>query len=1034
MSLDLTLQNSVDPGSNSKNIIVPKECFRCHHKIVHDPHKAKSTLKALGKYYHETCFTCHDCAVPLKPKFFPYQENSSDEPILLCQYHYFKRHALLCKVCDKPLRGLYYTAFGGRYDEEHFSCVICHAPCGVKKCFIFEDNLYCKYHFLKYFSKRCKGCDYPISDKYIEFPKGDEVHCWHPECYGIHKYWHVNLSPEKLALPRFTQSKYDPKLPYTDINPTSAELDKQMQAFAAILTKTWVVLYRFEEETASCISDMLQYLTSFDQMKGIEATALFVLKIECLFSGLDHLPAFNILTKLQDGSKNDKLRQTDTEYNDSKTKYLSLTRNLTTKVMIYLQLLRKLNTVSSKKSIMSSFMSVITGLANFLKFLTRYGFYESLEDNQRSHYTSSLTKFLIEVERNELYTKNPFSEIDIPVTATDACSGCSKYIQEECIQFQEHRWHLECFTCASCTKTIGLVDLNDSNFNKRLKTVLCFNCSLKDPESVPGFKLVTRLSQLIYLLKIALVRSRVVMKAQLKNTKTNTPNVINGGTTSVQQTYIRTLNDIKRLRSKRESVRLTKNNKQEARKSLVVNTGEEEVDKTLTENPNRLIIETEKVSSTIAEEEGQEEVRASHDNVFNNTKSLTLDDISRIVAAEQARELRPNAFTHFKKLQEGDDEVVSVTQKRSGVYYSELNDDELRTLWIISATLLVENGYAPATATTTLLPTLLPRRPKANSLSSSSSSGNFWNQMRYAMGMKSKKTVPKKVFGTSIDILTDRWGVDSDLGVGPKKVKIPIIVDELISSLHQMDMSVEGIFRKNGNIKRLVELATSIDENPMEIPDLSKENCIQLSALLKKFFRELPDPLLADPLYDVWISAAKLNSEMESEKVISLAYSLLPQYNRNVMEVILSFLYWASSFSHIENEMGSKMDIHNLSTVITPNILYSRRDRDRELNTNLTEAYSAGFAENEGQHHFLAIEVVDFLITHNEEMAIIPRYLYNLIQEVKGSQLIEDEKIREFITKKVKQGQIDYSEFNRQNSVTMKTSTTRVVQTEVNKR
>ena len=108
---------------------------------------------------------------------------------------------------------------------------------------MFEDQLYCKYHFLKYFSKRCKGCEFPISDQYIEFPKGEEIHCWHPECYGIHKYWHVNLAAETVGLQYLPKLEYSANAKDSDLNPTAYELDKQMQAFNFILSKTWSVLY-----------------------------------------------------------------------------------------------------------------------------------------------------------------------------------------------------------------------------------------------------------------------------------------------------------------------------------------------------------------------------------------------------------------------------------------------------------------------------------------------------------------------------------------------------------------------------------------------------------------------------------------------------------------------------------------------------------------------------------------------------------------------------------------------------------------------
>lgn len=68
------------------------------------------------------------------------------------------------------------------------------------------------------------------------------------------------------------------------------------------------------------------------------------------------------------------------------------------------------------------------------------------------------------------------------------------------------------------------------------------------------------------------------------------------------------------------------------------------------------------------------------------------------------------------------------------------------------------------------------------------------------------------------------------------------------------------------------------------------------------------------------------------------------------MEVLFSFLNWASSFCEVDEESGSKMDIHNLATVMTPNILYSNNK-------------AAGVDDS-----FLSIEAVTLLIEYNDAM------------------------------------------------------------------
>lgn len=59
-------------------------------------------------------------------------------------------------------------------------------------------------------------------------------------------------------------------------------------------------------------------------------------------------------------------------------------------------------------------------------------------------------------------------------------------------------------------------------------------------------------------------------------------------------------------------------------------------------------------------------------------------------------------------------------------------------------------------------------------------------------------------------------------------------------------------------------------------------------------------------------------------KVLHLSCCLLPKCNRDTMEVVFSFLFWVASFSHVDEDTGSKMDLHNIATVITPNVLYAK--------------------------------------------------------------------------------------------------------------
>ena len=69
------------------------------------------------------------------------------------------------------------------------------------------------------------------------------------------------------------------------------------------------------------------------------------------------------------------------------------------------------------------------------------------------------------------------------------------------------------------------------------------------------------------------------------------------------------------------------------------------------------------------------------------------------------------------------------------------------------------------------------------------------------------------------------------------------------------------------------------------------------------------------------------------------------------MEILFAFLNWAASFSQVDEESGSKMDTHNLATVIAPNIL-----KEKTATVGMDDS------------SFLAIETIHCLIDYNDEM------------------------------------------------------------------
>ncbi|KAF8909401.1 hypothetical protein CPB84DRAFT_1516605 [Gymnopilus junonius] len=231
----------------------------------------------------------------------------------------------------------------------------------------------------------------------------------------------------------------------------------------------------------------------------------------------------------------------------------------------------------------------------------------------------------------------------------------------------------------------------------------------------------------------------------------------------------------------------------------------------------------------------------------------------------------------------------------------------------------------------------------------------FWNKLFKG----DKKNVKKKgVFSVPLELLVEKEGSDSLLGATRATLRVPSFIDDVISAMRQMDMSVEGIFRKNGNIRRLRDLTDAIDRDPSSV-DLTQDNPVQLAALLKKFLRELPDPLMTFKLHRLFVAS----QYADRRRYLHLISLILPKSHRDTMEVLFVFLKWVASFAHMDAETGSKMDLGNLATVICPSILYARgRDAMRD-------------------ETFGGLRVVTSLLENQDEFFTVPEEFLSILHD-----------------------------------------------------
>ncbi len=584
------------------------------------------------------------------------------------------------------------------------------------------------------------------------------------------------------------------------------------------------------------------------------------------------------------------------------------------------------NTGVRRLGVTQELLSLVTGLAHYLKLLIRICLQGALRLERETGTIEGLTRFLDHI--NSLEEKLAIAESAEATAdsayiseASDTCPVCKKPVEDKCARLGERVFHTQCLRCQKCSRELDQ-NLNDARWSEGAQKLLCANCAVPVPDAGRGFVFVSKLTHYVHLLKVAHARLLATLRtsgalphtsgelSQISSRNNNTvvnkqithslqpsddPNLTEydsnqghrvaagedlkeapllradtrsksfaGSSASDAQaapsSYEETLGDIRRMRSTRMDKHLS-TTMRHARTSRVMDgpyPAGGRGDGTADGNDSRSQ-PFQMVQDRDADADG------AAPRTFGST-SIALDDIPRLVAAEQAKEQRPNAAKFARghlissepkaKLINGQRRDMSggndlekpalEPSSRTKKYFSELSALEffiVRHVAVLSMEPLLAGHFNQEE----LLDLIETKRP------------TFWNKFGIMFNKDKNKSASKKkgMFGVALDVLVERDSAESTDGVGPGALKIPALIQDIVSAMRTMDMSVEGVFRKNGNIRRLRELQEEIDAKGVDAVDLDKENPVQVAALLKKFLRSLPDPVMTFKLYRLFITSQR---------------------------------------------------------------------------------------------------------------------------------------------------------------------------------
>ncbi|CAM0137142.1 unnamed protein product [Umbelopsis sp. WA50703] len=904
-------------------------CGKCSEPLTGD------FIRALNRTFHIKCFTCADCGTDVASSFFEIQEEDG-RVLPLCERDYFRRLNLVCATCEEALKGSYITALGQKYHVEHFKCSLCPTTFGPEDSYYENDGkVYCHYHYSVQFAVNCAGCETAILKQFVEINRNNVNEHWHPECYMINRFWNVKLSQ------RFS-SEDDIQVPdmVPKPAPTAEELKKAQTEMEDQMYQIWTVLSAFEESAAACISDMLLHVSNGAYIEGVNMAKRFITHVDILFTAIDVL------------------RTQFEKVNDVTLDYSSEAKRLCKKIVNFFSLLSHTQESGIQlNGITEELLSLVTGLAHYLKILIRIALTGALKLEKQYHSDMAIPTFLNNLMQLASREERDERGLDLHVTA-DLCQVCKVTCEEECYRYNLIRWHGECFKCSSCQCSLQS-NLDKANVQMENFSLYCNTCATtRRVEDIDNqFDYVTKLQQYSFLLRVALRRLYTLLDfsehiptmdydGQVLKGNNVTPagllrddNRSKSYSNSDDTSSAIHLGDIKRMKSTHMSRKMTTSYRVGKRSVLM---------------------ETPSPTTAVATNES---------DYFAMPPAMPSEDHTRSKAQLQGDSRSPGASpgnrSHRPRV------YHSKSASRPKAHYlaeiGALDQFMMKYLAVLHMEQLVREYF-----TLEELVDLIDDKKNET----------LWGKFVTSLKAGNKKAVKAKeegTFGVPFELLMERTGVESNLGAGPSRLRIPSFVEDSLSVLKQMDVSVEGIFRKNGNIRRLKELGEEIDKHPASV-NLTNETPIQVAALLKKFLRELPEPLLTYKLYKLFVVSQKLESEAERKIVLHLACCILPKQNRDTLEVLFLFLRYVATFSEsTDSPGGSKMDTENLATVIAPNVLSTR---GKEINREDT---------------WYCTQAVKMLIEHQVEFCLIPEYLEPMLLELSYGQGLTELNPREVL-------------------------------------
>ncbi|XP_011191310.1 rho GTPase-activating protein conundrum [Zeugodacus cucurbitae] len=240
---------------------------------------------------------------------------------------------------------------------------------------------------------------------------------------------------------------------------------------------------------------------------------------------------------------------------------------------------------------------------------------------------------------------------------------------------------------------------------------------------------------------------------------------------------------------------------------------------------------------------------------------------------------------------------------------------------------------------------------------------------------KRRRKEEGNLFGVSLNALIRR---DQQI-TGRDSTLVPLFLEGLLEELGKRGAREEGILRVAGHKQKTEiiynELESSFYQKPKKFAQLlSSASVHDLSALLKRWLRELPQPLLTNELIQLFYQCHAL-PQSDQAKALAIVVQMLPHENRNTLRTLIRFLN-----KIIDHKDHNKMNMHNVATIIAPSFFPPRYIHPTDKNS----------IEEQVKMAAQCCRLTNMLITRGEALFQVPN---SLIEESKSNKTRQGKRV-----------------------------------------